>query len=455
MSSSRARMAGFGLVALACSSPSASIQVTTNGDTTVFTADPAVTTIEVDAIDQTGANDGVLLQPTSPQSAASFDLGDPSSSLVASLQLTGKDAAGDAVVFGATPFVELGALDGSTVQLFVQRRHGFATMPGAMTDARTKPLLATVGEALYWVGGSIAGVTNPLNLGGYDLLYLDQFDTQCGTSANATSFALVTLTQQNSDGDYAYAALLDASGAALSYIGLPGCDDATFDGGIAANLPKGLDSWSEVEGGQTVMGDDGTAYVVGASKLDAPSSAILALHPDASVTALASTSRQGAATALAPGGGIFLYGGSAAEGAAEIVESSGEYALRGDYAPDATMGLAAVQFDSKTMLVAGGTNPPLKIDLTCGGGCAAVPFGKGLPMALQSSSLFALGGSAFLIVGDDATGATHAFRLDGGDDVPPEIPLQIPRQGARAIQTSTGAIVIVGGGSATPESYVD
>jgi len=66
-----------------------------------------------------------------------------------------------------------------------------------------------------------------------------------------------------------------------------------------------------------------------------------------------------------------------------------------------------------------------------------------------------LGNDAFLIVGDDPTGTTRAFRLTESEATPEEIFFKIPRQGARAVQTDTGEVIILGGGSDVPESYFD
>jgi len=426
----------------ACSSPSATIQVTYGGEPT----DPDVSTATLAAVDQTG-NSTTLGGPAA--ASGTLDLGDSSSTLVASLQLTGNDASGNAVVFGTTPFVELGALDGATLPLFVQRKGELARMPGETTDDRSAPLLAVTGRGIYYAGGSLSGASGPLDVGGYDLLGLEAFGTTCEVNLNATSFALIQLTQENENGDLGYAALVDDAGYLA--VGLPSCGGGADT--PTKELPTGLLSWADVSRAPTVMGDDGAAYIVGPSKTDAPSSSILVVSPKAeSVSVISTTSRQGAASAWAPGRGIFLYGGG---GGATLITAAGA-ATDSPYPVEPAQGLAAVAFDAtKTMLVAGGAAAPVTIDLSCGAGCAPTPFGQAPAVALQSPSLFALGHGAFLLVGDDSSGSTHVFRLDGGPESPPEIPLKIPRQGARAVQTPTGAIVIVGGGSATPESYVE
>jgi len=209
------------------------------------------------------------------------------------------------------------------------------------------------------------------------------------------------------------------------------------------------------------------AYIVGPSRTTAPSGIIFKIAPDTeastAVDAIVSTisvvPRRGAATAWSPGHGLFVYGGSSAAPnvVGEIINTTSgttEIMNPTDAAADAREGLAAIAIDNDKMLVAGDGQQPIVIDLVCTS-CSPRPWGVATNVALTSPSLFSLGANAFLLVGDDSTGTTRVFRLSDSDAGAQEKALKIPRNGARAIQFETGQIVIIGGGSATPESYVD
>jgi hypothetical protein len=436
------------LATIACGSDGATISVTTGGESDTFTRDPAVTTLEIDAVDRTDASTP-LADASYP--AQSIDLGNPSQSLVASLQLTGKDSAGNAVVWGAAPFAELGAFNGTTVPLFVQRKGEFARMPGAIADARTSPLLAVTARAVYFAGGSISGATTPPPTGGYDLLALNGFSTIFAANRAARSFALIQLATETQDGDLALGLLIDDAGADL--FGLATQELYSTDS-FTKYFPSGM-SWSDLAGGATVVSpDDGSVYILGPSKTDAPSRLTLKFPTSGNGSTISGAQRQGAAVAWAPKRGVFVYGGSATEVGAELIIDTASVA-QSQIASDPTQGLAAIALDDNTMLLAGTKDVPHTIDLSCTKDCVPAQWGQNaLPFALTSPSLFALGGGAFLIVGDDPNGNTTAFRLTATKQ-PEERKPKIARSGARAIQTQTGSIILVGGGSSTPESYVD
>lgn len=424
---------------LACGSQSATISVTTGGESDALTRDPAVTSLTIDAVDRTG---GVTPLAKSPYPASNIDLGNPSQSLVASLQLTGKDAAGDVVVWGAAPFAELGVLDGTTVPLFVQRKHEFARMPGVMADGRSAPLLQVTARGVYFAGGSISGATTPPPTGAYDLLGMNGFTTTFAANRTAKSFAIIQLATATQEGDLALGLLIDDAGADL--FGLATAEAYSTDAFSGV-------SYSDLAGGATVVSpEDGTVYVVGPSKTDAPSRLTLKFPTSGSGSTISGALRQGAAVAWAPKRGVFVYGGSSTEAGAEIVSDTRTPLA---FPPDATAGLAAVALDDHTMLLAGNGDVPHTVDLFCTSTCAPVAWGVKLPQTLGSPSLFPLGGGAFLIVGDDASGTTTAYRLTATSTDP--VPLKVARTHGRAIQIQTGSVVILGGGSSTLESYVD
>ena len=94
----------------------------------------------------------------------------------------------------------------------------------------------------------------------------------------------------------------------------------------------------------------------------------------------------------------------------------------------------------------------MTVDLGCTSACAPQPWGQPSPVAITPTALFNAATGVFVAVGDDGQGSTHVLRMDATSTT--EVPLKIARNGARAAQTQTGAIVILGGGSATPESCV-
>jgi hypothetical protein len=433
------------LLTLACSSPNATIAVTTGGESDALTRAPAVTTVLVEAVDRSGGR-VTLAQATLP--GGTIDLGNPSQTDVASIQLTGSGAGSTgALVWGAVPFAELGVFNGQTIPLFVQRKNELARMPGTF-DGRAAPLLATTPRGIYMAGGTETGSTTTPPIAGYDLVNLAGANTTVIGQPNVTSFALVELTQATADGDLALAWLFDSKGV-VTPVGL--ATSIAYPPPVPTTF-----SWSDVVGGATVMGDDGSAYVVGGSRSSAPSTVVVMLPPSNGNKSGTTQPRQGAAVAWAPNRGVFIYGGNVdtTHAGAEIV-NSGATSQSLNFASDATQGLAAVAFDANTMLLAGDAAQPRTVDLTCSNtsaACPVVPWGVTLPMALTSPSLFAVGKATFVIVGDDASGATHVFRLDATSTT--ELTLKIPRQQARATQIETGQVVIVGGGSPVLESYV-
>jgi hypothetical protein len=450
------RLFRFGFFALlACgSAATGALAVTLGGETDTISRSPSVDTYVIEAVDHQGNRQSLMDGGAAKWSSGStLDLGQLPQSLVASIQLTGSDSNGNPVIWGAVPFASLGAFDGLTIPFFVQRKGELARMPGNTFDDRAQALLATSGRGVYIAGGG------DRDLAAYDMLMLDNFSTTC-PHAPAKSFALVISPTPNTDGESAMAWRIDDN--AVTIVGLAQCTQGYEK---LVNLDGGP-SWSDFSGGQTVMGDDKSAYVVGPSRSSSPSGTIFKIAPDADastlvdaiITSYAVTTRTGAATAWAPGQGVFIYGGAtSASNSGEVVSPSGQilHTLPGsDAGPDSRQGLAAIAFDNtKTMLVAGDDQQPILVDVSCD--CAPQGWGKALPSGLKLSSpaLFAMKPGVFLLIGDDPTQTTRAFRLS--ENATDEKPFKIKRSGARGIQVETGQVVVIGGGSSTPESYVD
>jgi hypothetical protein len=478
---------------LACSSPNATFQITTGGETDTMTAPPPVDSVILSAVDNTGVSTPLQSSPSPYDPATTIDLGNPSQEAIVSIQFTGT-AAGTPVVTGATPFAQLGALTG-TVPLFVQRRGECARItsptgtPGPFADGRSGALLAATGRMVYAVGGTTGGDAGILPFVGYDMLGLQNSSSTLPVAQQPQSFALVQLLNETADGDLAVAWLISADAGVE--LGLSTQEDYWPD---ASAPPNTMVTWADIAGGATVMGDDGpppTAYIVGGTAISSYSNFIVALSPAGVGSHGNGARRQWAAATLTKTHQVFIYGGNGDTSAgAELVapfgtDESGNplpltvSPLLGTPA-DATQGLAAAPLDNNTMVMAGNAdahtnntasdggaampwgNPlqPFQVTLSCSSqSCDPTPWGVAIPMALigsttspSSPSLFPVGSGEFILVGDDSSGNTHVYLLTSTATT--EMQLKIPRQGARAVQFSTGQVIIVGGGTTTVESCV-
>jgi hypothetical protein len=123
-----------------CSSQTTgTLQIITGEETDTFTRDPVPVSLEVDSIDSSG-NTTKLATASLP--ATTIDLGTIDQTTVATLALTGTDAANARVVYGQSVVWEFGGLDGLTAPLFVQRTGDLARLPNPLSDSRSPPLLA-------------------------------------------------------------------------------------------------------------------------------------------------------------------------------------------------------------------------------------------------------------------------------------------------------------------------
>ena len=414
--------------------------LTTGGESDTFTRTPVPTSLLVEAVQRDGTR--TTLADAGLPSATDIDLGSPSSTTVASIQVTARDSTGTTVVSGASPFLELLALQGVTLPVFVQRNGELARMPGTLPDSRSAPLVTASGRGIYGAGGLLAGFADggAPPVFGYDLAFLDQFSTECSATRTPRSMVLEN------------AALLLIDDAGATVVDLSTCTNAD----LGALADAGVPTWTSVSGGAAVYGEDGSGYIVGPSKPDFASNTIVKVDTSGAVTtASVIAQRKGAATAWATGKGLFVYGGSGSGDGVEILSSGGTSASAPKYPPDPTAGLLAVQLDANTMLLLGSSTLET-VDLGCPANCAVQPWGQGWPppsVTVTPTALFKVATGVFVAVGDDAQGATHVFRLESTQPATP-VPLKIPRTGARAVQTPTGAVVILGGGSTTLEAYV-
>jgi hypothetical protein len=322
--------------------------------------------------------------------------------------------------------VELGALSESTLGVFVQRKGELARLPGTFNDARNAPLVGVIGgRYVFEAGGTDTGTALTSNL--YDLLAYASFDSPPTFTTAPLSMALSDLEVLT----------IDASDAAWL--------DLTADTSTAATLPTGTTTWADVAGGQSFLGDDGTIYVVGATRATGnPTTAVLVVSPTQTLSwASLQTPRLGAAAAWITGRGLVVAGGSASGAGVEILGAAATLATPLAYPADATTGGGLDLLDSSHAVLVAGTTARV-IDFTCATSCTTeTPWTPTLPAALTFAQAFDIDASSVFVVGEEADGTTHAFRFS--TTAATEVHLKLPRSHARAVRLPLGPVAIVGG----------
>jgi hypothetical protein len=414
-------------ILLACSSkPSGTISLVTGAETDVFSRAPAPTKLVVDAL----APDGTTKTITSVAlPTTGVDLGDRTQTDVVSLRVSGVDDGGKRLVFGSSLFLAYGSLQDANFPVFVQRTGEWARMPGTI-DARESPVVAVLNRRSVLIAGGDASVGK--NVTGYDLATLARLTNTAVLPSAPRSMivennAIITVTD---DG---------ASSFSLS--------DARVN---PVNPPTGM-TFAEVAGGDVLLSDDGTAYLVGATRsTQPPTSAVLVVTTAGVVSAARLLSpRLGAAATFVVGKGVVVVGGSATGAGVELLAPNATSATALPFPPDATTGAGASLLSGSLVLVAG--KDARTVDLACSTGCGFVAWKAGGGPDLVTSHVYGLDQASAILVGDDGTGATRSFALSPTDSK--ELAFKVPRHHARSLVAPTGAVLVVGGGSAVVESF--
>jgi hypothetical protein len=421
----------------ACSStPTATFTVTTGDEADAFTRSPAPTTLVVDTLDLDG-NPTEVARAALP--ADTLSLGDKGRTDVGAIRVTALDATGKALLRGETLYVQFGALQDSPLSVFVQRLGELARMPQGSTVLDGPKLGIT--NARYVVAASGTDVLV------YDLLLLRAL-------AGIPSFprparSLVTFGTA--------AIVIDEQGATT--IDLSTADTADL------MAPTG-GTFAEVAGGSTVAVPDGSAYVVGGTRTTGgPSQRVLSITKDGAVAfATLAVPREGACATWVEGRGLVVVGGNAAGGGAvagaEVIAPGSVQGAALAYPADGVKGCGATALDASHVLVAGGSGsavdvggaaPARVLDLACASMCTPAVWPGALPLVRAES--FTLAQDAALVAGDDATGASHVFRVSAAGST--EIALKAPRRNARLIALPVKGSAAIVGGAAPLEQYIE
>lgn len=416
-------------LALGCGSEAAvlSIEVTTGHETDAMTADPAVARVVVTGSTPEGA---VISAEAAP--GGDLDFGEVDGDLAYTFETTGYDGQGNAVMRGRSlGGIVLSSISTGVFPLFVERLGGWSRPPGGLPRTHTNAPAAPIGERYLFLTGGDAP-KDAVESEEYDLFWWDGAKGATFPFAARTLVSNVTsLLAFGSD-----AVWLDSSGFA------------------SPTLPTGLTSFTELSGGSAVAAPDGRVFVVGGTRADEPTDAVLEIASDQTATVRRLVfPRAGAAAAWLPDVGLVVIGGDAANEGVELLPVDGtQFAVR-DFPADGTIGAAATASTLGTVLLSGGrlgdaAAKTRLLDPRCTSDCTAKDLDLATPDAvLGRASMFSLGKGQAILVGDevDPTGQTRTFVIDYLDPAVTEMPLREPRRGATAVPAPNGTLAVVGG----------
>jgi hypothetical protein len=411
----------LGLSAACSSTPTGTIQLDLGGETGVFARDPAPTTLTIDLVDSSGGRKNLFTGGV----ADSLSLSDVDQSAEGYLDLSAADAAGTVRVRGRSLPFTFGAIADATFDMFVQRTGELARMPGNV-DAREAPLTTVVTGRYVMLAGGTADTTF------YDVLVWGALGTPPNLPRVPKALA-VSGTR---------ALVVDDNGA-TSY-------DLSSSASTDVTVPQG-GALSEIMGGATVYANDGTAYVVGATRPTGDATArVLKVSTDGTLSFVSlSAPRVGAAALWVEGRGVVVIGGSSTAPGIEILGGGGTSAAALAYGPIKAPVLSAAALDGGHV-VAGAA--PVLYDLTCVSMCKPLPWAEPSVMFVHAD-YFPLPGltTDILTVGWDAQGDTHVFRVT--EKTATDVPLKVARKRARGVAMPNGAIGVFGG-ALQAESFV-
>jgi hypothetical protein len=408
----------------ACSGdPEGTIAITLGeeGDALSRTPAPSTLVVETLTLDRTKKEVARVALPAS----SDVSLGELPRSDVGALAVVGLDSAGKVLLRGETLYLQWGALENLTLDVFVQRTGELARFPRGPGSLDAKVATVAVGRYVLAADGTSTVL--------YDLLNLRPLESPPVHPRPARSLVTFDTT----------AIVIDEAGADLFDLQLRRRAD------LAA--PTGA-TYAEVAGGATVRAPDGTQFVVGPTRTTGgPTQKILRVSPEGAVTVVSiAVAREGACAAWVEGRGLVVYGGSASAPGGEVISPAAQDSSGLPFPADDVRACGATALDGTHVLVAG--KEARVLDLGCAADCKPVAWPGTLD--LVRAEAFTLFPDAALVVGDDASGNTKAFRASNGG--PREIPLKTPRRGAHLValpQNSYAAIV--GGGAPGIEQYVE
>jgi hypothetical protein len=377
----------------ACSSSAAAtptVTVTPGLEASPISAAAGVTRVElrVRAVDGTETT-----VATAKPDDGGLDVPDAARTGIGSLVVAGLGADGGELAYGRTPALDLTGISSYSPQIFVQK-------PG-LARMLTLPA-APVAPRVGMFGVRYLALVEPASR---DLELVDLLTVRTYTKISA--FVVAPSAAAIFAGTYALAVASDGTTSLVD-----------FDAGTSTSpaLPSGVLA-ADLAGARTIVGDDGAAYVVAATRAGSTASdLVLRLGTDGALTARRLVTKRAGATAVwIDGRGLVVMGGAADAGAAgaEILASGATTASPLPFATDATAGAIAVAVDPHTVLRAHADGTIDALDLACASACtpsAASAKLDGAPIDAapleRGGALFATDKGSLLRV--DAKGTTSA-----------------------------------------------
>ena len=390
-------------------------------DDDAWTRAPAPTRVRVEKI-AAGGDASLMLEADAPVSEFSLGLGN-----AVELSLTATSDDGVVRVRGRSLPVNPPGFAGHTLPLFVSRAGAFSRARGELGVAPgSAPRAALVSGRFLLVASGESGAS--VETASYDL-------------ASWSAVGGPTLGCKSPPCSIRSLAIVDDT------LGLAVGDDAAIwfelaDGSSGdVTPPSGLSGFDQIAGGLTVDADDGSAYVVGATRAAGESDVVLRVSATGELTAIHLTApRTRAAACWVEGRGLVVVGGSDTAAGAELLAAGADSFVPLAFPPDATEGAALAALDSTTVVRIGGAADSVSLDLGCGTSCAPAAWSE--PVALDAAQGFSLSNGSVLAVGQ-AQGATRAYLMS--ESSAQELPLREPRSNGIAVALPTGHVAVVGG----------
>jgi hypothetical protein len=422
---------------VACSSdapppPEAQLFVGQESDT--WSADPAPTRVRIELVADTKRT--LLVEASAPATVVSLAGSSVAAGTVGSFEATGVGAEGSPIVRGATVEFIVQEWANVTVPLFVGRVSTWSRPSDNIEHGRNHPVGVIIGSRyLLSAGGEVTDL-NPAVPDVFDTIHWQTYPNQPALPRAPKTMVNV--------GD----ALLSIDDTGASWLHL--VDDRV----ATETAPMGL-TFAEVAGGDVFALEDGTSYVVGATRPGGePTAKVLRIDKTGLLRAITlATPRRGAAAGVVAGN-LIVWGGSAEGVGAETLNKNQDAFTALPFAPDPTTGLGLATLDGTAALLAGGKDPvsggPVAFrtfDVTCTADCATSELTTAPALALQRTHVFPLGSGHWLVTGDTDDGEFQAMSLQTTSGTPEVIdrPLRERRRAATSIVLPNGQPAVFGG----------